>query len=160
VPRNSPPEKGDYEPDWTEEELEEKLNALRARGSRRHRRIKAILKPGDLSEEEGLNDKGDFESLDNEGEDLNAKAVSLARTLSDEGEWEELEQLAKCQIIMDPHNLKRWRNIAKTAAKARRSQKPRIVRFLLLTLKIVGGLVVLILAVGIIGAIIGALARH
>lgn len=147
----------DYEPDWTEEELEEKLNALRRRGGNKSARLDADLRKHgidlNLDSRYARGEPEDFEPLDDE-EDTSSKAVGLAQSLYENEEWEELEQLAKVQIIMDPFNAKRWRNIAKNAAKGRRLQRPRIVRFFLLVLKIIGGLVVLILALGIIGAFV------
>lgn len=115
---------------------------------------KAQPEPASPKADVSGNDEG-FEPFDyEEGEDLNSKAVSLATALNEDGEWAELEQLANCQIIMDPQNAKKWRSIAKTAAKARRHQRPRIVRLFLLLLKVIAGFFALVVAAGIIGAVL------
>jgi hypothetical protein len=149
--RNSPPEKGDYEPDWTEEELEEKLAALRARGGNKSARLDADLRKHGIE----LNLDTPYvrgELPDDDDEHPNSRVADLARSLIESGEWEDLEDLAKVQIIMDPGTAKEWRLIAKRAAKARLSQRPKIVRFFILLLKVTIGLIVLILAIAAIGA--------
>lgn len=165
--RNSPPKKGDYEPDWTEQELEEKLNALRARrGGNKSARFDAdMTKHGielNFDSKYARGEAEDFEPLgdDEYDEDPNSKAISLARVLQDNGEWEELEQLAKVQIMMDPRNAKEWRLLGKKAAKARRLQRPRVVRFLLALTKALVGIFALLAVAVIIGAIIGAFLHH
>jgi predicted house-cleaning noncanonical NTP pyrophosphatase (MazG superfamily) len=152
VARNSSPQKGGYEPDWTEEELEEKLAELRARGGNKSARLDADLRNHGIE----LNLDTPYakgELPDDDDEHLNSKIVTRVKSLMENGEYEELEDLAKVQIIMDPQNAKEWRLIAKRAAKARRRHRPRIVRFFLLLLKIIAVVFAVIVAVGILGAL-------
>lgn len=146
----------DYEPDWTEEELEA---MMAARASKKSARLDADLRKHGIE----LNLDTPYargELPDDDDEHPNSKAIALAQSLIADGEWEELEDLAKVQIIMDPNHAKEWRSHRKMAAKLRRLQRPRIVRFLLALVKAVVGLLVLLVVAVIIGAIIGAFLHH
>ena len=149
----------DYEPDWTEEELEEKLNALRARDGRKSERREQDLRRHGINlnhtPQYENDDEGDFEPPDDdEEEDLSLKAMKRADSLIDAGEFAELEQLAKVQVVMDPQQAKFWRKLVKLAGKRRRAQKPRIVRFFMSVLRIGLWFFAALLVVSVLGVIL------
>jgi hypothetical protein len=61
VARGSSPEGGGYKSNLSEEEFQEKLNALR--GSK-HRTVESILKPGDLPEDTVARSTGEYAPYD------------------------------------------------------------------------------------------------
>lgn len=136
MPREVPPlDSVDYE-------LFQKFKALHDKELRKY---KALQQEVDISEEE-------WEEFSQEStESTNLKAAELAKTLMDDGEYEELQQLAKMQITFDPKNAADWRAIAKIAGKRRREQRPLFSRVFLLIMKIVVPILIILVILGIIG---------
>ena len=140
----------DNESDWTEEEIQAMMAAKVSKKSARLENNLYI--PYDS------NETNRFESLEGgvDEKDMHELALERLHFLCEAREWEELVDLSKVQIIMEPEHKKLWRGVGKIAARAIRRRRPRIVRFFLLLLKIIAGM----FAVFIVAVIIEAIFHH
>ena len=142
-------------PDWSEEELQEKLNALRGRSGRKAQRLEQNLQRHgiELNHDPQYVGLPEFELDDPTESSDDGPVLAYIDSLTEAEDWETLEQYAKQQASISKQQLKVWRKLIKGAGKRRRAERPLIIRGIIRGLKYIGVFAVVSLSAGVIVSI-------
>ena len=109
--------------------------------------------------EPGEKPGGTYEPDDNSPDDADdgsssgGAELAYIEFLTENEDWETLELFAKRNLRRAKQQPKVWRKLLKGARKRRRADRPALLRGFLLLLKIIGGLLALVIAIGILDSL-------